>query len=266
MSKPGPTPAKMTFLEHLDELRRRIIISLLAVVIAFALCFTFAQQIFDFLMGPLRTALPEGGELIATAVPEIFLLYLKMSFFAGIFLASPIILSQVWLFVAPGLYRNEKRYAVPFVFMGTGFFLGGASFGHFVVFPYAAHFLTTYGGENISVLLTVSQVFSFYSKFILGMGFVFEIPTLVFVLARMGLVTPRFLWAKFKYAVLLIFVVAAIITPTPDVVTQSLLAVPMIGLYILSIGIAWLCARQRERAPENGPDSGNDETEDRRWD
>ncbi len=254
MSKLGPPPAKMTFLEHLDELRRRIIISLLAVAIAFALCFTFAQQIFDFLMGPLRAALPPGGELIATAVPEIFLLYLKMSFFAGIFLASPVILSQVWLFVAPGLYRNEKRYAVPFIFLGTGFFLGGASFGHFVVFPYAAHFLTTFGGDSIDILLTVSLVFGFYSKFILGMGLVFEIPTLVFVLARMGLVTPGFLWAKFKYAVLLIFVTAAIITPTPDVVTQSLLAIPMIGLYILSIGIAWLCGREGESPEESSTD------------
>ena len=254
MSKLGSPTTKMTFLEHLDELRRRIIISLLAVVIAFASCFTFAQQIFDFLMRPLRSALPPGGELIATAVPEIFLLYLKMSFFAGIFLALPVILSQVWLFVAPGLYRKEKRYAVPFIFMGTGFFLGGASFGHLVVFPYATHFLTTFGGESIGILLTVSQVFAFYSKFILGMGLVFEIPTFVFVLARMGLVTPGFLWAKFKYAVLLIFVAAAIITPTPDVVTQSLLAIPMIGLYILSIGIAWLCGRERESLEDSPTD------------
>ena len=253
MAKDGPSPAKMTFLEHLDELRQRIIISLLAVVIAFAVCFTFSQQIFDFLMGPLRSALPPGGELIATAVPEVFLLYLKMSFFAGIFLASPVILTQVWMFVAPGLYRNEKRYAVPFIFLGTGFFLGGAAFGHFVVFPYAANFLTTFGGESIGILLTVSQVFSFYSKFILGMAVVFEIPTFVFVLARMGLVTPGFLWAKFKYAVLLIFVTAAIITPTPDVVTQSLLAVPMIGLYLLSIGIAWLCGRERDRQQDDSP-------------
>ncbi len=253
MSKLGPPSAKMTFLEHLDELRRRIIISLLAVAIAFALCFTFAQRIFDFLMGPLRSALPPGGKLIATAVPEIFLLYLKMSFFAAIFLALPVILSQVWLFVAPGLYRNEKRYAVPFIFLGTGFFLGGASFGHFVVFPYATHFLTTFG-EGIEPLLTVSRVFSFYSSFILGMAVSFQIPTAVFVLARMGLVTPGFLWAKFKYAVLLIFVAAAIITPTPDVPTQCLLALPMIGLYILSIGIAWLCGRERESLEESSTD------------
>ena len=173
----------------------------------------------------------DGGSRDLSPLPENVL-------FRGIFLALPVILSQVWLFVAPGLYRKEKRYAVPFIFMGTGFFLGGASFGHLVVFPYATHFLTTFGGESIGILLTVSQVFAFYSKFILGMGLVFEIPTFVFVLARMGLVTPGFLWAKFKYAVLLIFVAAAIITPTPDVVTQSLLAIPMIGLYILSIGIA----------------------------
>ena len=249
MDKPGRSPETMTFLEHLDELRRRIIISLIAVLISFGICFAFAQQIFDFLMGPLRSALPPGGELIATAVPEIFLLYLKMSFFAGIFLASPVVLTQVWLFVAPGLYQREKKYAVPFIFFGTGFFLGGAAFAHYIVFPYAANFLTSYGGESIDVLLTVSQVFSFYSKFILGMGLVFEIPTLVLVLARIGLVTPRFLWSKFKYAVLLIFVLAAIITPTPDVVTQGLLALPMIGLYLFSIGVAWLCVRETDESP-----------------
>lgn len=251
MDKPGRSPETMSFLEHLDELRRRLIISLIAVLVAFGLCFTFAQQIFDFLMGPLRSALPPGGELIATAVPEIFLLYLKMAFFAGIFLASPVVLTQVWLFVAPGLYRRERKYAVPFVVFGTGFFLAGATFAHYVIFPYASNFLTSYGGEGIGVLLTVSQVFSFYSKFILGMGLVFEIPTLVLVLARIGLVTPRFLWSKFKYAVLLIFVIAAIITPTPDVVTQSLLAFPMIGLYLLSIGIAWVVGRDRDIPPSS---------------
>lgn len=250
MAKNRPSPDKMTFLDHLDELRRRIIVSVLALVVAFAVCFTFSQHIFDFLMGPLRKALPEGGELIATAVPEIFMLYLKMSFFIGIFVASPMILTQVWLFVAPGLYAHERRFAIPFIFFGTFFFLAGAAFGHYVVFPYAAHFLTTFGGESIEILLTVSAVFSFYSKFILGMGVVFEIPTVTFLLARLGLVTPRFLWTKFKYAVLLIFVVAAVITPTPDVVTQSLLAFPMIGLYLLSIGIAAVFGRKRELPEE----------------
>jgi sec-independent protein translocase protein TatC len=246
MANSQSSPDKMTFLDHLDELRHRIIVSVLTLVVTFALCFTFSQQIFDFLMKPLRDALPEGGELIATAVPEIFMLYLKMSFFAAIFVSSPMVLTQVWLFVAPGLYPKERHFAIPFIFLGTFFFLGGAAFGHYIVFPYAAHFLTTFGGESIEILLTVSAVFSFYSKFILGMGLVFEIPTLTFLLSRLGLVTPGFLWAKFKYAVLIIFVIAAIITPTPDVVTQSLLAFPMIGLYFLSIGIAAIFGRKRD--------------------
>ncbi len=255
MASSRSTSNKMSFLEHLDELRTRIIISVLALAVAFALCFTFAQNIFDFLMGPLREALPPGGDLIATAVPEIFMLYLKMSFFAAIFLSFPVLMTQLWLFVAPGLYQKEKRFAIPFIALGTIFFLGGASFGHYVVFPYAAHFLTTFGGSEIAILLTVSAVFSFYSKFILGMGVVFEIPTVVFLLSRLGLVTPHFLWSKFKYAVLLIFITAAVITPTPDVVTQSLLAFPMIGLYILSIGIAAVFGKKRETEIESDDQS-----------
>jgi sec-independent protein translocase protein TatC len=251
MATKKASPDKMTFLDHLDELRRRIVRSVLALVVAFAVCFTFAERIFNFLMGPLREALPEGGELIATAVPEIFMLYLKMAFFAAIFVSSPFILTQVWLFIAPGLYAHERHFAIPFIFFGTAFFLSGAAFGHYVVFPYAAHFLTTFGGSEIEILLTVSAVFSFYSKFILGMGAVFEIPTIVFLLSRLGLVTPSFLWSKFKYAVLLIFILAAIITPTPDIVTQSLLAFPMIGLYTLSIGISAVFGRKRDIPEEN---------------
>ncbi len=250
MAQSRPTPDKMTFLDHLDELRRRIIRAVLTLIVTFAICFSFAEDIFTFLMGPLREALPPGGELIATAVPEIFMLYLKMSFFAAIFVSSPILLTQVWLFVSPGLYKHEKHYAIPFIAFGTFFFLGGAAFGHYVVFPYAAHFLTTFGGGDISILLSISAVFSFYSKFILGMSLVFEIPTVVFLLSRMGLVTPRFLWSKLKYAILLIFITAAVITPTPDVVTQSLLAFPMIGLYILSIGISAIFGRKREIPPD----------------
>jgi len=250
----------MTFLDHLDELRRRIITAVLTLAVTFALCFTFAEHIFNFLMGPLRGALPEGGELIATAVPEIFMLYLKMSFFAAIFVSSPVIVTQVWLFVSPGLYSHEKHYAVPFIAFGTIFFLSGAAFGHYVVFPYAAHFLTTFGGGDIGILLTISQVFSFYSKFILGMSLVFEIPTVVFLLSRIGLVTPRFLWSKLKYAILLIFVTAAIITPTPDVVTQSLLAFPMIGLYFLSIGISAVFGRKRD-IPTDNKDGSMDRVE-----
>lgn len=255
MEKKRSSPDKMTFLEHLDELRQRLMVSLLALAVGFAVCFSFSQRIFDFLMGPLRLSLPPGGRLIATTVPEIFMLHLKMSFFVGIFVASPVLMGQLWLFISPGLYEHEKKFAVPFVVFGTFFFLLGAGFAHYVVFPYAAHFLTGYGGGGVEVLPTISQAFSFYSWFILGMGLVFEIPTIVFVLARIGLVSAGFMVRQFKFAVLLIFIIAAIITPTPDVVTQCMLAFPMIGLYIFSIGVAWFVGRERE-TPEKLMEKG----------
>ncbi len=243
------SPDKMSFLEHLDELRKRIIFAALSLAVAFVLCFTFSTEIFEFLMGPMQMALPEGGELIATGVPEIFVLHLKMSFFIAIFVASPAWLTQVWLFIEPGLYQNEKKFAIPFIFFGTTFFLLGATFSHLTVFPTAVNFLTTFGSEDIAVKPTVSAVFAFYSRVILATGVVFQIPTVVFLLARIGLVTPGFLWRNLKYAVLSIFIVAAVVTP-PDVVTQTLLAFPMIGLYLLSIGIAWAFGRDRDGSDE----------------
>ncbi len=239
------SPEKMSFLEHLDELRRRIVFAIVSLAVAFVACFTFSTEIFEFLMGPMQMALPPGGELIATKVPEIFVLHLKMSFFVAIFVASPAWITQVWLFIAPGLYQNERRFAIPFIFFGTCFFLLGAAFSHYIVFPTAVSFLTTFGSEDIQIKPAVSEVFGFYSRVILGTGIVFQIPTVVFLLARLGLVTPGLLIRQFKYAVLAIFIVAAIMTP-PDVVTQTLLAFPMIGLYILSIGIAWAFGKDRD--------------------
>jgi sec-independent protein translocase protein TatC len=236
----------MTFLEHLDELRQRIIWSVLSLLLAFVLCFTFSTRIFEFLMGPLRTALPPGGELIATKVPEVFVLHMKMSFFVAIFVACPLWLSQVWLFIAPGLYENEKRFAVPFILFGTTFFVAGAVFAHYLVFPIAVKFFATFGSPDVQIKLTVSEVFSFYAKVILAAGVVFQIPTVVFLLARMGLISAGFLWRNFKYAVLIIFIIAAILTP-PDVVTQTLLAAPMTALYLFSIVVAWLVGRERQK-------------------
>ncbi len=243
------SPEKMSFLEHLDELRRRIVFAIVSLAVAFVACFTFSTEIFEFLMGPMQMALPPGGELIATKVPEIFVLHLKMSFFVAIFVASPGWITQVWLFIAPGLYQNERRFAIPFILFGTCFFLLGAAFSHYIVFPTAVAFLTTFGSEDIQIKPAVSEVFGFYARVILGTGIVFQIPTVVFLLARLGLVTPGLLIRQFKYAVLVIFIVAAIMTP-PDVVTQTLLAFPMIGLYIISIGIAWAFGKDREHPDE----------------
>jgi sec-independent protein translocase protein TatC len=242
----GVSPEKMTFLEHLDELRQRIIRAVLGLLVAFVLCFTFSTPIFEFLMGPLQSALPPGGELIATAVPEIFVLHLKMSFFVAIFVSSPLWLSQVWLFIAPGLYENEKRFAIPFILFGSFFFVAGAAFAHYVLFPIAVEFFSTFGSRDVEIRLTVSEVFSFYSKVLLASGAVFQIPTVVFILARMGLVSASFLWRNFKYAVLIIFIIAAVLTP-PDVVTQTLMATPMVALYLFSIGVAWLVGRDRQK-------------------
>lgn len=245
-----PPPEKMSFLEHLDELRRRIIFIAVSLAVAFVACFFFSTQIFEFLMGPMQLALPEGGELIATRVQEIFVLHLKMSFFVAIFLAAPAWLAQVWLFISPGLYKTERRFAVPFILFGTLFFIAGAAFSHYLLFPTAVSYLTTFGSEQIQIRPTVSEVFSFYARVVLGTGLVFQIPTVVFVLARIGLVTPGFLWRNFKYAILVIFILAAIITP-PDVVTQTLLAFPMVALYLLSVFIAWAVGRDREIPPDD---------------
>lgn len=238
----------MSFLEHLDELRVRLIRSLVALVAGFAVCWGFHEQIFAIMVQPLRKSFPDL-RLIYTGPTEALFLYMKMSFFVGIFVALPYLLYQVWAFVAPGLYPHEKKYAVPFIVFGTLFFALGAAFGHFFLFPIAFGFLGTFGGENMEFLPKISEYYSFYSWFLLGLGAVFQLPIVIFVLARIGLVTPGFLLRNFKYAVLAAFIVAAIITPTPDVVIQTLLAAPMLGLYLLGVGVAWLFGRPR-REPE----------------
>lgn len=243
-----PSPDKMSFLEHLEELRVRLIHSLVALVVGFGVCWGFADRIFHFMTKPLRDAYP-GVQFIATGPTEALMLYMKMAFFAGIFLAAPYVLYQVWAFIAPGLYPHEKAYAVPFIAMGSLFFVLGAAFGHFYLFPVTFRFLGQFGGEDIKFMPKVSDYYSFYSWFLLGLGVVFQLPVVIFVLARIGLVTPGFLMRQFRFAILASFVISAIITPTPDVVTQSMLALPMLGLYLLGVAVAWVFGRPR-KVPE----------------
>jgi sec-independent protein translocase protein TatC len=239
----------MSFLEHLEELRQRLIHSLVALLVGFAACWGFHKRIFTFLTLPLRQAHPDVS-FIYTSPTEMLMLYMKMSFFVGIFAAAPFVLYQIWAFVAPGLYPHEKAYAVPFIGFGSLFFLGGAAFGHFWLFPLTFSFLGEFAGTDARFMPKVGEYFTFYSWFLLGLGAVFQLPVVIFVMARIGLVTPRFLLRNFKYAVLIAFAVSAVITPTPDVVTQSMLAVPMLGLYLLGILVAWLFGRPR-RAPQS---------------
>jgi sec-independent protein translocase protein TatC len=244
-----PTPDRMTFLEHLEELRVRLLHCLVALVVGFAAAWGFHKRIFHFLTDPLRTAFPDV-KFIFTSPAEALLLYMKMAFFVGIFLVAPYILYQVWAFIAPGLYSHEKAYAVPFIVSGTVFFLAGGAFGHFYLFPMTFKFLLEFSGPDMQFLPKVDEYYSFYSWFLLGLGLVFQLPVVIFVLARIGIVTPGFLMRQFKYAVLAAFVIAAVITPTPDVVVQSLLALPMIGLYLLGVLVAWMFGRPRQKDGE----------------
>jgi sec-independent protein translocase protein TatC len=238
---------RMSLLEHLDELRRRLLVSILAVFVGFLGCWYFAKPLFAWLSRPLTQFLPEGDKLAFTGLVDPFMLYIKVALLAGIFVAAPVVLHQVWLFVAPGLYRNERRVAIPFILFTTVFFLLGGYFGYAVAFPMVCRFLLQVGADFKQVI-TVNEYFSLASKVILGLGLVFEMPVLILFLARIGVVTHGFLLRNFRYAVLLIFVIAAIITPTPDIATQSVFAVPMIVLYLLGVLVAWMFGKKPEAA------------------
>jgi len=238
---------RMSFLDHLDELRKRIVNSALAVCVGILLSFTFITKIYDFLMAPTMKLLPPGSKLIYTEPGEAFSLYLQLSLIVGLILSAPFIMYQVWMFIAPGLYANEKKFAIPFVLLSSLGFLGGAAFNHYIMFPWMMSFFASFNTADLVFMPKLEAVFSLYTKFLLAMGVVFQMPTLVFFLARMGLVTARFLIAQFKYAFLIIFILAAVITPTGDPVTQTVFAAPMVGLYILGIAIAWLVGPKRAK-------------------
>lgn len=243
---------QMTLLDHLDELRKRIMWSLVALLVAFLLCWTFVQEIYGFLEMPIRPFLPEGTKLSYLGPADPLMLYIKVALLAGVFVASPFLLWQVWRFVSPGLYSRERRWAAPFVVLGSLFFLGGGSFAYFVAFPFAVEFLLGIG-EQFQPVITIERYFSFLMTVILGLGLMFELPIVIFVLSQAGLVTPQFLIRHFRWAVLLIFITSAIVTPTPDVVNLCVFAVPTIGLYLLGVGAAWVAQRGgRQRAGEAG--------------
>jgi sec-independent protein translocase protein TatC len=245
---PTDLPA-MGFLEHLDELRKRLLWSLVAIVVAFLAALSQAKRILEFLLRPILPMLGEDRPVFID-LTEPFLLYMKVALLAALFLSAPFILYQAWAFISPGLYPRERRYALPFVLFASAFFLAGGAFGYYVGFPVASRFLLGIA-DGFRPALRISSLFGFQSRIILGLGAVFELPTVIYFLARLGLVTPRFLWRNFKYAILIIFIVAAVITPTPDVVTQCIFAAPMILLYLTGILVAYLFGRPR-RKPEGG--------------
>jgi sec-independent protein translocase protein TatC len=243
----GASSGAMSFLEHLDELRRRIVNSAIAIGVGVVAAFFFHQETYDFVFEPTRKVLPAGSQMIYSEPGEAFSLHIQIALIAGVVLAAPFVMYQVWRFIAPGLYANEKRFAVPFVLFSTIGFLTGAAFNHYVAFPFMMAFFGSFNSDNLLFLPKISPVFSLYTKFLIAMGLIFQMPTVVFFLAKMKVVTARFLAKNLKYAVLIIFVLAAVITPSGDPGTQTVFAAPMIGLYLISIVIAWLVGPKRAK-------------------
>lgn len=234
---------RMSFLDHLDELRRRILYSVYAIVAACAFTFYKWDEMFVYLAGYFNAL---GGNLIYNRPMGAFLFSLKVGVLAGLLLAAPFVFSQLWLFVAPGLYAKEKRIVIPFVFFSTILFGAGAAFAHLVAFPAMWKFFASYEGlGGIQFFPSIDETFSMYVKVIIGLGLIFQMPLLVFFLSRFGIVSARFLFRHFKYAVLFIFVAAAVITPSGDMVTLFVFAAPMLVLYVISIGVAWIFGRRR---------------------
>ncbi len=238
--------SRMTIWEHLEELRKRLIISIASVLIGFVVCWFFREPLFQIVEAPFLKFVSKGDKLSFISLTEPFLVYMKLAALAAIILTSPILITQLWLFISPGLYKKEKRYALPFILFASFFFLVGCLFSYKYVFPFACRYFLSVG-SSFKQEVRVDDYFSLFSKMILSIGLIFETPILAFFLARIGIINHHFLLQKLKYAVLLAFVISAIITPTPDMVTQTILAVPMLGRYVVSIVIAWIFGKKYDR-------------------
>jgi sec-independent protein translocase protein TatC len=240
----------MGFLDHLEELRRRIIYSIVSVAVGFCICWWKVERIYDVMQRPIMDALKSNGmaeKLVYLNPTEPFNLYLKIAALAGLFLTSPFVLYQVWMFISPGLYRKEKKYVVPFMVSTITLFAAGGYFGYKIVYPAALTFLINFG-KQFQPMITIGEYTSLFLSIILGMGLIFEMPILVFFLSLMGIISAGFMWKNFRYSILVIFIIAAIVTPTTDILNMCIFAAPMIALYALSIGVAWLVHPKQRKA------------------
>lgn len=242
------TPGRMSFLDHLDELRRRIVYAVYSVLAALVIAFIFIQDILAFVTSAMIAATP-SGKLLGTGSLDPIMVIFKPGLLVAIIIASPLILLQVWYFIAPGLYAKEKKLAIPFVLSATLLFLAGAWFGHDLAFPVTWAMMAAIVPGFMDWMPTWNDAFGLYLRIVLGLGIIFQMPVVVFVLARFGLVTPKFLIKNIKYAVLVIFVVAAVASPGQDPASQLLFAAPMMVLYLISIGVAWVF--QKKKRVEN---------------
>lgn len=244
------TMPAMSFLEHLEELRRRLIYSIISVVVGFFLCWGYAENIVGWMQKPIFEALQRNKmpqTLVYLNPTDPFNLYLKIGLLAGLFVACPFVLYQVWMFISPGLYRREKRYVLPFMFSTIGLFVSGGYFGYKLVYPAALDFLIGYG-KQFQPMITIHEYTDLFLTVILGLGVVFELPILVFFLALMGVISAGWMWRNVRYSILVIFIIAAILTPTTDILNMCIFAAPMVALYMLSIGIAYLVHPKQRKA------------------
>jgi sec-independent protein translocase protein TatC len=235
----------MSFLDHLDELRRRIIYAVYSLIAGTAVAVFFIDDIFNFIMRPLQALLPAGQTLIYTEPTEAFMLQVKIALIAGLIIASPLVMTQVWLFIAPGLYVHEKKWAIPFIAMSTVCFVAGAAFSHYVVFPLTWRFFTSFTTDILTFMPRIQPAFSIYLRLLLAFGVVFQMPTIVLFLARMGVLTARFMVRNIKYAILGIVIVSAVVTPDGGGVSLVAMSGPLILLYIFSIGLAWMFGKKK---------------------
>ena len=236
---------KMSLTEHLAELRKRLLRSIIALGIGFLACYYFKDGIFNIVTKPLTEALPKNSYLIYTGLTEAFFVYMKLSFFASLIITSPFILYQIWKFIEPGLLETEKKYIVPFVVSSTSLFVGGILFGYFIVLPPAFEFFVSFNNKYLQAMISFSDYLSLFVTFLLGFGVSFELPIFIFFLARLGIVNAQMLSKQRRYAILIIFIAAAVLTPSPDALSQVLMAIPLMVLYEVSIFVAKFAAKKK---------------------
>jgi len=241
---------KMSLTEHLMELRKRLFRIIIILFIGFGACYYYKDLIFDIITKPLTRVLPKNGYLIYTGLTEAFFVYMKLAFFASLIITSPFILYQIWKFISPGLLPKEKRYVVPFVLSSTLLFVGGVSFGYFIALPPAFEFFVSFNNQYLQAMISFGDYLSLFVTFLLGFGLSFELPIFIFFLAKLGIVNAKMLSQQRRYAILVIFIVAAILTPSPDALSQILMAIPLMFLYEVSIFVARFAAKKKVN-PEN---------------
>ena len=243
---------RMSFFDHLAELRKRIINSLIAIALGAGAGVAISQKVIQIINAPMTAALAKNGlnaSLYTRAPTEIVGLWINTGLYIGIVVAMPYVLYQVWLFVAPGLYKHERKAVTAFIFFGTLLFLCGAAFAYFIMLPQMLDFLVHFTKEfSIQPLIDVGEYYNLILIVTVGIGAIFEMPVIVYILSLFGVVTPRFLIKNFRYALLLITVAAAIITPTPDATTMLIFMLPMVGLYFVSVLVSYLVFRKKRAA------------------